>query len=129
MESKLQLPNYSLIPKVGCNSFAYKYHLVNGISLGLAQSDSFKWRPLYVRRLVYYTTNVKETTQNKTKQNKKTLYVLISVRLHYLFAYTRQDKTMSQTTYKQTIKNSNCFVFLLDFKLTDAKGIEWSQLS
>jgi hypothetical protein len=36
---------------------------------------------------------------------------------------------MSQTTYKETLKNSKCFVFLSDLKLTDAKGIEWSQLS
>jgi hypothetical protein len=34
----LQVPNYSVLPKVSCSSFAYKYHSVNGISYGLAQS-------------------------------------------------------------------------------------------
>ena len=29
------------------SSFAYKYHLVNGVSLGLAESDPTNWRLLY----------------------------------------------------------------------------------
>jgi hypothetical protein len=37
----LQVPNYSLIPKVGCYSFAYKYLLVNWICYGMAQRDPF----------------------------------------------------------------------------------------
>ncbi len=35
--SDLQAPNYTVIPKVGCNSLAYKYHLDTEISYGLAQ--------------------------------------------------------------------------------------------
>jgi hypothetical protein len=40
MESNSKVPNYSFIPKVGWASFLYCYHLVNGISYGVAQSDS-----------------------------------------------------------------------------------------
>ena len=43
----LQVTNYSVIPKVGSSSFAYWYHLGNGIRYGLAQSDPIKQRSLY----------------------------------------------------------------------------------
>jgi hypothetical protein len=39
MESNLQVSNDSVIPNMVCSSFAYWYHLVNGISYGLAQND------------------------------------------------------------------------------------------
>ncbi len=41
--------NYSFIPNTGRSSFSYCYHLVNGISYGLAQSDPIKQHPLYHR--------------------------------------------------------------------------------
>ncbi len=46
---ELQVPNYSVIPNVNLSSLFCKFHSVNGISYGLAQSDPIRMGPLYFR--------------------------------------------------------------------------------
>jgi hypothetical protein len=49
--SDLQAQNYSIVPKVDFNSFAFKYHSVYGISYCLAQSDPIKQQhSLYIKK-------------------------------------------------------------------------------